>query len=192
MKPQYIEDINNLRCDLVRCAQQVQDLRACIKDACAEDLAEIQEIERQIELLRQRKESAEAEMRTRAHALFNDLEIAQSRTKKAKDSIKRYCHSSLPIEVLKQGLKLKDSSPVFVRVNKAQIERSYDAERLSADFPHLEDTYMDGDPVIGRTIVPEVLDRLISMGRFSEEDAAECRIERKVKNPSVTVEVDLG
>jgi hypothetical protein len=191
MKPKYLTDLKELRLSLELEAKHVQDLNACILEECEDEFSRSATIERQISELREDQEALHAAARQRAKNLYGDLAIAESRQKRAHDAIKRFCHSSLPLDVLEKGLAVGKDTAVSVRVNKVQVVRSYDADRMALEHPELEEMYLEGDPVIGRTIVPEVLERLVSMGRFDEEDAAKYRVDRKAKNPSVYIKVNL-
>jgi hypothetical protein len=191
MKPEYLKELQELRKALEKEATHVQTIHACILVECEEEFSRSAAIERDISGLREDQEALLASGRQRAKNLYGDLAIAESRQKRAHDAIKRFCHSSLPLDVLEKGLAIGKGTTVSVRVNKVEVLRSYDAERLAQEHPELEEMYLEGDPVIGRTVVPEVLERLISMGRFEEEDAAPYRIVRKAKNPSVYIKVNL-
>ena len=191
-QPEYLTNLNELRDELAHQVRQKRMLLGCIEESCGPELEKIRELECQREALQQEQENILAAARHKADNLYRDLSLSEGRIKKKIDEIKRYCHSHLPLSVMEKGLSVGKGSSVKIRVNKTTIITSYDAERLVYHHPELEEMFLDGDPVIGRTIIPEVLERLIAANRFSKEDAAPYKHERKLKNPSVYVEVKDG
>lgn len=99
------------------------------------------------------------------------VEDAENRASRLEKEIKGLCHS-LPAERLaKRGVKISDNDEkprITIVVSKGQVEERYNSAALIAAHPELNDLKVDGDSVVERSVVPEILSRLVEEGRVDE------------------------
>lgn len=169
--------------------QRKEILEEIDKDTPAET-AELKALSVQADAINKRWEEVTDKRMKKAAALWEALRAVENGVAQKSEGLKRYLHS-LPPEVLESsGFSVK-AHGWNVSVTKAQFETRYETDRLIKAMPELEEMYVDGDPVLKKTISPEVLERLVAKGDIKEEEIAPFRIVSKLRNPSVTIQQDL-
>jgi predicted RND superfamily exporter protein len=179
------EEVEERLATLFDLREQEKLLEEYLRERCTDEYAKLDEISQQIQKLQEEAESVNLSITEKESETHEDLLTAKKMIDQAQDSLKKACYE-LPDETLKKGTRFTHKS-LRVTVTKANIVNEYRSEALLDAHPELEEIYIDGDPVVGRTINAEMLDRVIAEGAFSEEDAAPYRFTKKIRNSQVRI-----
>lgn len=167
---------------------QERELQAYIREAHQDVYDKIDNLEAQKRDIDALIRAAQDELTGRDRQAFSDLTHLAGRIKGQIEAVKRACYH-MPNALLAKSQKFKVGG-VNVSISKATVTSEYRAEELLAAHPELEEMYVDGDPVVGRTINATVLDRLVARGDVEDASVARYRVEVRAKNPSVSITVE--
>jgi hypothetical protein len=125
-----------------------------------------------------------AQMQEADPQLFRDLATAARDIAHKEAEVKKFCHT-LALSKYASGAVFKGAG-LQVKVSRSKVRRTYKPELLRK-HPELENMYVDGDPVVVRTIDAAVLDRLVAEGKFDADEAKAFRSEDRIRNPQVRI-----
>lgn len=168
---------------------QQKELEQVLAESSPEEEAELAEIDRLEQELTDRRNRCLAVRQERLKDVFTDLKTCAKAIERKVESLKNYCHN-LPKEAVEKGLKF-DHKSLNISVSKAEFITTYKAHELLEDHPELEEVYLDGDPLCTMTVVPEVLERLLSSDKLRIDDIDKYRIVTKKRSPSVSLTYTL-
>jgi len=139
-----------------------------------------------MQTLQKKVEELQAKVKKGNGDLVDELAKVGKGIERKVEDVKNYCHN-LPEEALQESFVF-DQGRVKVKVSSTRFSVSYRTEELLEDHPELEEIYVDGDPVVGRVVYPDVLERLIASGEVKIKNLERYRIAVKERSPSVSVQ----
>lgn len=173
----YLRELEELR-------SEKQELEGYLRNRFVKEFAEIHGIEQSIESARLRMDEVLARMREVDPQVFDDLSTAKREISNKEAQVKSFVYS-LPAAQLKKAQSFS-AHGLKVGVSKATIRREYKPDLLKK-HPELENMFVDGDPVVVRSIDTAVLDRLVAEGKFDADEAKAFLLETKIRNPQVRI-----
>lgn len=179
--------IKDLLQELQGMRAEKEELEWDIAQQFEKEYAEMAAIEKQVQASMARVDELTAQMRDADPQAFADLATAEREISKKEDELKALCYA-LPLQSLKKGQAFSGGG-LRVTVSRATIRREYKPDILKA-HPGLENMYIDGDPVIVRSVDAAVLDRLVAEGRFDKAEAKKFLLETKIRNPQVRIRTE--
>lgn len=173
--------------------EELDSLNADRRILVEERDAETATTARLIEEAQARIEAEQALLRTlRAKVLDEspdlsaDIADADLRIATLRERIKREIRKLSP-RALSEGLEYVRGG-LRVKVNRAQIVETYDAQGMIDEEPALESLAVDGDRLVQRTINGAILRRLLVRGEVDEDLAERHRTTSIARAPSVRFE----
>jgi len=171
--------------EIAELVAEEKELQGYRDNECASERNAILDLEALIEKTKNNIEDLRVSMERRNPELNEQIALARREIDSKKNALKTMCYS-LPIDILKKGLKLTGFN-VSVTVSRTSVKTSYRTNELLKAHPELAHMHVDGDPVVTLTVDPAVLGRLVAEEKFDGEAAAAFRVETKLKNPSVRI-----
>lgn len=182
------KELDDMFVDITMTREHVKLLQELLVEDNQADFADIERLHEQMNKLGEEIKKIEAHIQQNSSAHIDEIAKVERHLELQLQKIKDYCHR-LPPQILEQAHRYGNSG-VRVRISRAEVITTYDTERLLNDHPELEEVVIDGDSIVGKTIVPEVLERAIVAGTVELPDIEEYRRTIKKRNPSVSVNFD--
>lgn len=163
---------------------ELDELRVGLSKRFKREYLEIEALRRVQEDASRREAEISARMRDEDPRAFADQASAERDIAHKEAELNTVCYA-LPLGSLskKQAFHAHGMS---VYVTKATVRREYRPELLRA-HPELENVFVDGDPVVVRSVDAAVLDRLVAEKKFDAGEAKAFLLETKLRNPQVRV-----
>lgn len=149
------------------------------------DYDEIQRLQKEKEKIDERIVEIRTSMIEREPENAQLIEENENAKARLERMIKSECHN-LPVDRLsKRGVSLvSEDKTVTVTVSKMQTAEVFDDVGLIAKYPQVQDMTCDGDPAVRRTVVPEIIMRLVE-DKMLPESILEFRSVVAKRAPSV-------
>lgn len=176
--------IKELLLELAEMSAEFQELQEQTNSVFVRENREIEACQARIDEAARRIDELEAKKREADPQAFEDLATAARDISHKENEIRSACHA-LPTSLLHATQRIEGFG-FRVSVTKATIRREYKPELVRA-HPELEHMFLDGDPVITRTIDTAVFDRLVAEGNFDATEAEKFLRETKIRNPQVRI-----
>lgn len=174
---QLLEELREMK-------EEHAELSEYVDEKFRAERAEQQACENRIDEASARIDELTAQMQEADPEVFRDLATAMRDISHKETEIKKFCHT-LSLSKYSSGAVFRNSG-LQVKVSRSKVRRTYKPELLEK-HPELENMYVDGDPVVVKTIDSAVLDRLVSEGKFEAEEAQKFLSENRIRNPQVRI-----